>query len=78
METRHIDRPSDRRRHRLPDDHPAVVALRRQREHIRLLESIVEAARDNNDRAMYRAMQALEQAEAQPGVVDEGPPSTTP
>src|SRR5687768_12201973 len=50
----------ERRVQRLSDAHPAVRLLRHQRERIRLLEAVVHAARDGNDRRLYKALDALE------------------
>ena len=49
----------ERRHNRLPDTHPAVHALQRQRAHIAKLEAVAEAARAQNDLALYQALKRL-------------------
>ena len=49
----------ERRQQRLPDNHPAVHLLRMLREAVAKLTAVAEAAREQNDRALYAALQAL-------------------
>lgn len=61
---------TERRTQRLPDDHPAVQLIKDQRAYIRLLETAVDAARDQSDCALYAALDALDahQARRAPGM----------
>ncbi len=49
----------ERRRQRLPDKHPAVHRPRLLREAVAKLTAVAEAAREQNDRALYAALRAL-------------------
>lgn len=50
----------DRRQHRLPDTHPAVAKLRTLREAVEQFKAVADAARSQNDRALYTALQELD------------------
>ena len=51
----------ERRQQRLLDDHPAVHRLRLLREAVAKLTAVADAAREQNDRALYAALQALDE-----------------
>ncbi len=49
----------ERRQQRLPDNHPAVHRLRMLREAVAKLTAVADAAREQNDQALYAVLQAL-------------------
>ena len=57
----------ERRQQRLPDTHPAVQRLRMLREAVAKLTAVADAAREQNDRALYAVLQALDDTSG-PGV----------
>ena len=61
MDSPHSGQTSERRQKRLPDDHPAVARLKRMRERIVKLRAAVEAARTQNDRELYEALERLDE-----------------
>ncbi len=54
----------ERHRQRLPDDHPAAERLHLLRAAVARLQAVADAARAQNEVALYRALAALDDAAA--------------